>query len=112
MRLEAAKNSLQGLVERLYLLLNQFNFMRFNQGLFAGILLFAAATGNAQFKRGDRMVGTAIGSVFFNSGSADVSFSQFPGYSSKTNSYGLRIEPAFGLFISEKTAVGASLNIN
>jgi len=86
--------------------------MRLNKGLFAGVLMMAATMGNAQFKRGDRMVGTSIGSLVFNSGGSDVSFPQFPGYSSHTSNYGLRIEPAFGWFISEKTVIGASLNIN
>ncbi len=69
-------------------------------------------TGNAQFKKGDKMVGTSLGSVFFNSGNSAVSFPDFNGYSSKTTGYGLRIEPVFGWFVSDKTAVGASLNIN
>ncbi len=86
--------------------------MRLNQGLFAGILLLACLSGNAQFKRGDRMVGTSIGSVFFNSGGSDVSYPQFQGYSSHTTGYGLRIEPTFGWFMSEKMALGVSLNIN
>jgi hypothetical protein len=86
--------------------------MRLNQGFLTIILLLFNVAGNAQFKKGDRMVGTSVGSFVFNSGSADVTFSQFPGYSSKTSSYGLRIEPAFGWFISDKTVIGAALNIN
>lgn len=66
----------------------------------------------AQFARGDKMVGTSVGSVFLNSGSSDVSFPQVRGYSTKTSSYGLRIEPAFGWFITDKTVIGASVNIN
>jgi hypothetical protein len=66
----------------------------------------------AQFSKGDRMVGAAIGSIFLNSGSSDVSFPQVRGYSSESNSYGLRIEPSFGWFVSEKMAWGASLLVN
>jgi hypothetical protein len=86
--------------------------MKLIKGIFAGVSLLCATTGNAQFKRGDRMVGTSVGSIFLNSGGSDVSFSQVNGYSTKTSSYGLRIEPAFGWFISDKTVVGASLLIN
>ncbi|HEV7780106.1 MAG TPA: hypothetical protein VGO58_02515 [Chitinophagaceae bacterium] len=87
--------------------------MRFNHCFFTGILLLILTTANAQFKKGDRMVGTSVGSIFFNSGGADVSFpSPTRGYSSKTSSYGLRIEPAFGWFISGKTVIGATLNVN
>jgi hypothetical protein len=67
---------------------------------------------NAQFKKGDRMVGASIGSFFYNSGSSDVTFPSVRGYSAKTSSYGLRIEPSMGWFISEQTAVGVALNIN
>ena len=66
----------------------------------------------AQFKKGDRIAGTSVGSVFFNAGTSDVSFPSFPGYTSKTTGYGLHIEPTMGWFISEKTAIGVSLNIN
>lgn len=86
--------------------------MHFNKILFTGILILAGIVADAQFIKGDKMVGTSVGSFFFNSGGSDVSFPQVRGYSSKTNSYGLRIEPSFGWFISEKTVIGASLNIN
>jgi hypothetical protein len=58
------------------------------------------------------MVGASIGSVFYNSGSSDVSYPSFSGYTSKSSGYGLRIQPTMGWFISESTAVGASLEIN
>lgn len=87
--------------------------MRKIQSWFVPAFLLLMITGNAQFKKGDRMVGASLGNLFYNSGSSDVSFPQgIRGYESKTNNYGVRIEPAFGWFISEKTVVGASLNIN
>lgn len=58
------------------------------------------------------MAGASIASFFYNSGSSDVSFPAFMGYKSKSSSYGLRIEPNIGWFISESTAVGATININ
>ncbi|MEO7983303.1 MAG: hypothetical protein ABI688_04400 [Bacteroidota bacterium] len=86
--------------------------MHFTKGFFAVILLLVSMNAAAQFARGDKMVGTSIGSIFFNSGGADVSFPQVRGYSSKTSNYGLKLEPIFGWFISDKTVVGAGVNIN
>lgn len=76
------------------------------------LMLLPAFAAKAQFSKGDKMVGTSVGSVFLNSGSSDVSFPQVRGYSSKTSSWGLRIEPSFGWFITDKTVIGASININ
>lgn len=79
---------------------------------FTALLLLSGFCSQAQFSQGDKMVGASVGSIFFNSGGADVSFPQVRGYSSKTSSYGLRIEPSFGWFISNKTVIGGSININ
>jgi hypothetical protein len=106
------KLALPGFTEPLYLFLNQLSFMRFNKGFLTAPLILATIAANAQFIKGDKMAGASVGSIFFNSGGSDVSFPQVRGYTSKTNSYGLRIEPSFGWFISEKTVIGASLNIN
>jgi hypothetical protein len=86
--------------------------MRKIQGFFAGIFLLAAMTGQAQFKKGDRMAGASVASALFNSGNTDVTFPQVRGYESKSTQYSVRLEPSFAWFISEKTAVGASVNIN
>lgn len=77
-----------------------------------GLLLLAALVSNAQFTQGDKMAGTSVGSLFVNSGGADVSFPQVRGYSSNTSSFGLRIEPSFGWFITDKTVIGGIININ
>lgn len=59
------------------------------------------------------MVGASVASLLYNSGNSDVSFpGSIQGYSSKSTSYAFRFEPSFGWFISEKTAVGAALNIH
>ena len=68
---------------------------------------------NAQFKKGMRMAGANVGSIFFNSGSADVSYpAPTMGYTSKTTSFGVNIAPTMGWFISDHTVIGLSLNIN
>ena len=74
--------------------------------------IFIQPAAHAQFARGDKMVGASLASVFANSGSSTVSFEGFSGYTAKTSSYGIRIEPAVGWFISDKTAVGFTLNVN
>lgn len=86
--------------------------MQIKELVFVLYLLIASGFLNAQFKKGDKMVGTSVASAFFNSGSSEVTFPDFDGYSGKSNSYGLRIEPSFGWFVSDKAAIGASLNIN
>jgi outer membrane protein W len=77
-------------------------------------LFFAlSVAANAQFKKGMRMAGASVGSIFFNSGSSDVSYpAPTSGYSSKITSFGVNIGPSMGWFISDNTAIGVSLNIN
>lgn len=59
------------------------------------------------------MVGADVGSIFFNSGTADVTYpSPTNGYTSKTTSFGVNIAPSMGWFISDNTAIGVLLNIN
>jgi len=67
---------------------------------------------SAQFKKGDKMVGATIGSVFYNSGSADISVASIGNNTSKVTGFGVSINPSLGWFIAENTAVGFSLNIN
>ena len=86
--------------------------MQISRGILLAVLLLCGLVTNAQFAKGDKMAGGAVGSIFLNSGSADVTFPQVRGYSSKTSNYGLRIEPSFGWFITDKTVVGTSVNIN
>lgn len=76
------------------------------------VMALLSVSARAQFSKGDKMVGTTVGSVFYNSGGSDVGFPQTRGYSTKTSSYGLSINPSYGLFISDKTVIGAAININ
>lgn len=81
--------------------------------IFILALLISGFTVSAQFKKGTRMVNASLGSIFYNSGTADVSFpAPTTGYTSKSSSYGVNISPAMGWFISDNTAVGVTLNIN
>jgi hypothetical protein len=74
--------------------------------------LFVSSVGFAQFKKGERMVGASIGGVTVNSGTSDISVAQIGSNTSKVSGYNVNINPSLGWFISDKTAVGASLNIN
>jgi hypothetical protein len=77
------------------------------------IVLCFSFTASSQLKKGTRMVGVTIGSIFYNNGNADISFpAPTQGYSYKTTSFGAAIAPSMGWFISDNTVIGAMLNIN
>ena len=76
---------------------------------FSFICVFA----NAQFFKGDKLVGVNIGNILGNSGSADISFpSGTAGYKSKSNNWTIRLDPNVGWFVSKQTVVGGSLSLN
>lgn len=79
---------------------------------FTVLIGFVSQAASAQFNKGDRMAGASVGSVIYNSGSSDVTVSQVGNSRSNITSYNLNFSPTMGWFLSEKTAVGASLNIN
>jgi hypothetical protein len=86
--------------------------MLFKKLVIVPILFFCFIAANAQFNKGDKMYGASVGNIFFNSGSADQAVATIGGATYKTTGFGININPSIGWFISEKTAVGASLNIN
>lgn len=79
---------------------------------FMALALGSGITANAQFSKGDRMAGASLGSAIYNSGSSDIEVDQIGTNKSVSNSHNLSISPSLGWFLSEKTAVGASLNLN
>ena len=88
------------------------NFMRQKTVLFSLLLLVSTITLHAQFAKGDRMVGASVASIFFNSGSADISVVSIGSNTSEITNYGVSISPSLGWFISDKTVLGGTLNIN
>lgn len=58
------------------------------------------------------MAGATIASGFYNSGTSDQTVTNIGSVTAKLNSFGLNISPSLGWFISNNTAVGASLLIN
>lgn len=80
--------------------------------LLAGTLLFSQLSVNAQFSKGDRMFGASFGSLLFNSGTADISVASIGSNTSRITGYNISISPSLSWFVSDKTAVGMTLNIN
>lgn len=74
-------------------------------------LLFSTVS-IAQFKKGDKLAGITLASAVFNSGNSDITVATIGSNASKITSYNLSMNPSLGWFISEKTVVGGTLNIN
>lgn len=86
--------------------------MRHKIYFFSILSLLAGGTLNAQFSKGDRMVGATVASAVFNSGTADINVAQIGSNTSTVKNYNVSLTPSLGWFISENTAVGFVLNIN
>jgi hypothetical protein len=78
----------------------------------AGVILLLQLPVNAQFSKGDRMIGASLGSLLFNSGTADISVASIGSNSSRITGYNVNFSPSLAWFLSDKTAVGLTLNIN
>ena len=75
------------------------------------LLLLINITTNAQFKKGMRMVGATVGSIFFNSAKSDYSYPPpTTGYISNSDNFGITLNPSMGWFVSNNTAIDALLN--
>jgi hypothetical protein len=101
------------LTELLYLLLYPpINSDKINTSMLrklAPIVLFLLMTiaVNAQFKKGDKMVGASVGSMFFNAGNTNISTNVTISNTSNNN-FGISFNPSIGWFINNKVAVGIS----
>lgn len=76
------------------------------------LMLAATGTARGQFVKGDRMAGTTVGSLLYNSGTADISVASIGSNTSKITNYNLTVSPSLGWFVSGNTVVGATLNLN
>jgi hypothetical protein len=80
------------------------------------MLLFTLAinpTAFSQIKKGKRMAGATVASAFYNSGKSEYSFPPpTTGYTSNVSSFGISLTPSMGWFISDNTAVGATLTFS
>jgi hypothetical protein len=76
---------------------------------FLSVVLVAAPC-YSQIKKGMRMAGATVGTVFYNSGKSDYSYPPpTTGFTSNNSNYGLSLSPSMGWFISDNTAAGVSL---
>jgi hypothetical protein len=67
---------------------------------------------NAQFQKGDRMVGASIGAISYNSGKTDYSYPPpTTGFTRNSSSYGISLTPNYGWFISSSTVIGGIFNL-
>lgn len=82
------------------------------RNLLAVIFILFTSIGNAQFNKGDRMAGASVGSIFFNAGTATQNVNSIGSLDYSMRQFGINITPSIGWFLTEKTAVGVSLNIN
>lgn len=86
--------------------------MNFHKRILLALLGIPALITHAQFKKGDRMVGATIANGVYNSGRSDITVDQIGDNVSRITGYNISLSPSMGWFLSEKTAVGAVLNIN
>ncbi len=73
--------------------------------IIAVLALLANTKINAQFKKGDKMLGASVGTIFFNNGNTDVSTSILTSTTSSDN-FGISFNPSLGWFIDDNIAVG------
>ncbi len=79
---------------------------------FLAAFILTVTSVHGQFNKGDKMLGSTIGTLVFNSGNADISVASIGSNTSKIKNYGVTLNPSFGWFVSGKTVAGATLNIN
>jgi hypothetical protein len=84
--------------------------------LFAFFILFFSwmnIAAQSQLKKGMRMAGVSIGSLYFNTGETDYSDPNIQGtYTSQNRNFGVSFSPSFGWFITDNTAIGAQISLN
>ncbi|HEY6504570.1 MAG TPA: hypothetical protein VIZ28_11395 [Chitinophagaceae bacterium] len=86
--------------------------MRRSTRLFLVLAMVFSMASNAQFSKGNRMVGASVGSIFLNSGNSDHTVTSIGSLSVKTTGYGINFTPSMGWFLSENTIVGVSFLLN
>lgn len=86
--------------------------MKFSKQLLAVLALVISMNAGAQFSKGDKMIGASVGSIVFNSGTADITVASIGDNTSLVKNYSVSIAPSVAWFLSENTAVGFTLNLN
>ena len=76
----------------------------------AVLVICMTATVNGQFKKGDKMLGASVGTLFFSHSNTDLSTTLLVSSTSNDN-YGITFNPSLGWFVSDNIAVGIMPNI-
>jgi outer membrane protein W len=86
--------------------------MQFSKQLFAILAVLISINASAQFSKGDKMIGASVGSLVFNSGSADITVASIGSNTSLIKNHSVNISPSVAWFLSDNIAVGFTLNVN
>lgn len=74
-------------------------------------LLVIGITGNAQLKKGNKLVGFSVGSAFFNNTSNERS-NNLTSSVIETDNFGISINPSMGWFVSDDVIIGFSPSVS
>src|SRR2546423_12930795 len=75
--------------------------------------VFITHTSYSQFSKGDKMTGATIGAAYFNGGKTDATYPPpTAGFTRTERNFGINLFPNYGWFVSENTAIGATIIIS
>lgn len=83
--------------------------MKHKLALVLAAFLIAIVT-NAQFNKGDKMVGFSVGSFFYNHSSSDLSNS-LGSSTTELDEFGIALNPSIGWFVNENVVVGVAPSV-
>lgn len=86
--------------------------MRIKYFLSLVLLIISITQLDAQFTKGDKIVGASLANAFFNTGTADQTVTSIGSVTAKVSGFGISLTPSLAWFVSDKTAVGVMVNIN
>lgn len=76
------------------------------------VAAFCCLNAMAQFKKGDRMVGTTMASLILNSGTSDITVASIGSNTSIIKNHNILLNPSMGWFMDDHSVLGAQLNLN
>lgn len=77
--------------------------------IFALVSCFFA---NAQFHKGDRVIGASVASLVFNSGSSDITVANIGSNTSVIKNHNVLVNPSMGWFMGDHSLLGVQLSLN
>jgi hypothetical protein len=79
---------------------------------FLAILCTASMASVAQFQKHTRIIGASIAAGSFGAGTTEYTYPAAQGFKVASTNYNFSLTPSYGVFISERTSIGASLLLN